>query len=889
MMNVDNNDTELGLALGYSSIPSVQTRSNNNSGAGVNAGSGLNIAFVASNPLVELVWSPSKGLSLKCGDKKSAFLCDVGPSNTVCSPADYSAGSGGNNEEKPIVENTSILLQEDINSKNEVAKDAGFELALSPRNFGGLFGSSHECHTQNGDNSVEVNSVVGVKNVHFDQEHEYQGENEEESLYCPNNAQLRNEAETSGTNAGEGSRRTTGLLPLINNESKPGSRERTSKGSGRIEGVASASQPLDLEIALVHDDDPVSNLQSPGRRCTEFALAIEEIKNQTDTHGGDSSVPPLERMESSAENDSQNLLRRPGKDICLSSHTYVNERLSKDDDDSHESIESCSSAALFSKKKQLWSFEPGMIVGSKKMKSQIQDSPPASTFVRHDSSFMNWISNMIRGLPKSNQDEGPGPTFALDLGRPSQRLDSDDKRIVACNKTQDPGSRNRGFQTIFQSIYCPNTKVQETRELSQDYPSGSCKELGRNKKMGADGTQISGSKEDDKFCRQFLDKNKNSDCFTSEIGGPSSQPFFFPANLACRKGKDGVSSSDYFLAKEKSGNAENNLDSKSDGKGNQNQGYGNDPPGSLWITRFSMKTTSLDHCRQTTHGALEFPTDSKRLSSQTRNSLPINQKSSEARESLGEDPMNVLGRELKNEGPSMESSVGFKRVRGNDYQNSNFRLNPILSSQALKNSGAMASMFAKRLDAFKHIISSDIEHDETRSKNTTCYFCGRSGHDLRNCSEIKGTELEDLLGNIGSYGGTKEYRCLCIRCFQVDHWAISCPLASSSRQQQSKNGMGRRSGMMKINGSCSQFGGEDIICSNKKPRTDKLNAKMISDQRVSISGGAQKNNASRFGLDEEENQISPVCNFDRKEISDAPKGMFDMIRKLRLSRADILK
>lgn len=55
----------------------------------------------------------------------------------------------------------------------------------------------NSCLAENGDNSVEVNSVVGLKNAHFDQEHEYQGEIEEESLCCPNNTQLRNEAETS--------------------------------------------------------------------------------------------------------------------------------------------------------------------------------------------------------------------------------------------------------------------------------------------------------------------------------------------------------------------------------------------------------------------------------------------------------------------------------------------------------------------------------------------------------------------------------------------------------------------------------------------------------------------------------------------------------------------
>lgn len=69
-MNADNENvdvdpvTDLGLALGYSS-QCIQRRLNNDSGAGANAGSGLNMTFVSNSPLSELVWSPHKGLSLK--------------------------------------------------------------------------------------------------------------------------------------------------------------------------------------------------------------------------------------------------------------------------------------------------------------------------------------------------------------------------------------------------------------------------------------------------------------------------------------------------------------------------------------------------------------------------------------------------------------------------------------------------------------------------------------------------------------------------------------------------------------------------------------------------------------------------------------------------------
>lgn len=59
----------------------------NDTGAGANAASGVDLTFAVTDPLSEIVWSPDKGLSLKCtdssfADKNNSLFRDVGPSVT---------------------------------------------------------------------------------------------------------------------------------------------------------------------------------------------------------------------------------------------------------------------------------------------------------------------------------------------------------------------------------------------------------------------------------------------------------------------------------------------------------------------------------------------------------------------------------------------------------------------------------------------------------------------------------------------------------------------------------------------------------------------------------------------------------------------------------------
>jgi len=114
-MNVDDENTEpvtdLGLALGYSN-PCIQRQLNNDSGAGANAGSRIDMTFVAPDPLSELVWSPQKGLCLKCADssfadKKASLLWGAGPSNAAFLMP-QSTADGRSDTDNPMVEEVMI-------------------------------------------------------------------------------------------------------------------------------------------------------------------------------------------------------------------------------------------------------------------------------------------------------------------------------------------------------------------------------------------------------------------------------------------------------------------------------------------------------------------------------------------------------------------------------------------------------------------------------------------------------------------------------------------------------------------------------------------------------------------------------------------------------------
>uniref|UniRef100_A0A1S3XL96 CCHC-type domain-containing protein n=1 Tax=Nicotiana tabacum TaxID=4097 RepID=A0A1S3XL96_TOBAC len=297
------------------------------------------------------------------------------------------------------------------------------------------------------------------------------------------------------------------------------------------------------------------------------------------------------------------------------------------------------------------------------------------------------------------------------------------------------------------------------------------------------------------------------------------------SDIACSKANDGLNSTDSLSRLKTSIGEENNTCHSSErdtvyGTPNKNQSLH-----SLWITRFSNRTPgttvlSADNPKPTAHETLTVSTECRRPNPQAQTTSS----------------------------------------------------HPIIPSAKFKISEVLVSLFSRRLDALKHIVPSSTRGEYTR---TTCFFCGRSGHDLRNCSEVTVSELEVLIRNIRAYNGAEESTCLCIRCFQIDHWAISCPTSSPNRNR---------------NDNLQLFTGNEYSSSlveiKQSQRIELANhayhsINQLGFARTSGSNQIQKKRTSD-PLENSFKESKISSNLVSKEITDVTKGIFDVIRGLRL-------
>ncbi|XP_076935952.1 uncharacterized protein LOC143602858 isoform X2 [Bidens hawaiensis] len=110
-------------------------------------------------------------------------------------------------------------------------------------------------------------------------------------------------------------------------------------------------------------------------------------------------------------------------------HNYVN-RVNVETDilkivnqvESHRSVESCRSANLLTERKRKCEFDQQLILGSKRIKNQVDGS-----------SFMNWISNTVKGFKHKRNVYDPW--------------------VGVCDGTS-------GFHNVFQSLFSPETIKQ---------------------------------------------------------------------------------------------------------------------------------------------------------------------------------------------------------------------------------------------------------------------------------------------------------------------------------------------------------------------------------------------------------------------------------------------
>ncbi|XP_038700737.1 uncharacterized protein LOC119997574 isoform X2 [Tripterygium wilfordii] len=934
-MNVDSQNiepvTDLSLSLGYSN-QCMQRRLDSESGAGANAVSTVDVTFLATDPLSELVWSPQKGLSLKCADcsfseKKDCVSWAAGPSNAVATPYQTSAAVKYC-DEGPREDNV-IPLSLPYNERGE---DAGRDtLAHLPS-------SSHEYKTGNDDSMDEKNKVFRMPIERASQEDDLMNDKGKEIFFPLLNFQVTEASKSRESNFLSSPDKQ--LKVVAENDPSPG------KPIGGRNDMASVDQPLEMGTVLALEvnswDDCEAygtssfNIEAPGRGDPKSSSLMGKETNDKTKRTYSPSICPREKLESTAENNIQSVISQNAggthevkinlqmkeeillkdkdsvKHSCMSSRIQkhqrkgkakalsdvdVNERMSNENDDSHESVESCNSAGLFSTGKKRWSFEHQSISGSKRVKRQFEESPGSSSCLKQDSSFLNWISNMMKGL-KSSHDESPSLT--LSLTQSTHRREHRVQKLLTCDRTQDPGSKTIGFQSIFQSLYSPRTKPQETTMLNGSYQAGERSNEAElaNKACDINAKPIACFRLNDNFCNQLMQSNekpKDSASMSGEapVSQLKSMPLSFSAsqedskmisvekktchNLTTVMENDGRSSNSSH-SKSKAFNVDT-IDPGLSSKVKPTQ-YRGDSLSSLWITRLTPKTSgppqtldsfTLNRVRalESTCGTMNFPQYQNRICSFNENNVV------EIKEHCAEDQPVIAEKELEN---YVDSTDCFNRGKGPNDQMFISKKNHISPSTSVRNSKATASVFSRRLDTLKQIIPLD-GRDNAICATLTCFFCGIIGHHLRDCPQITNAELQDLLKNTHSYDA-EEYSSLCLRCFQTGHWAVACPNSSSSEQYKSKYG--------------------DSFVKNYILRETQLNMKNEGSQKLLDGKDSQfqatgthavkRTDASSSGENKlKRNHIVPLGNVVSWQVSDAPKGIFDAVRSLRLSRMNILK
>ncbi|XP_020216183.1 uncharacterized protein LOC109799936 isoform X2 [Cajanus cajan] len=683
--------SDIELVLNYSN----QCIWKNEPGAGANAACRINKPFPATDPLSEIIWSPDNGFSLKCVDssftnKNTSLFGNVEPSSMVLALF-QSVNDGISTTDKPLddvfVEPIAVICSKsDVSSRDTPA--------MQPESDSAIIIPDHKtCEEHHdtgfGDNMEKMNTARETPNLPNGQKENVMNELEKEkNIFAQANIGTAIISEIKGnksTISGQVDERPVSNLLLQEDEPKCSMEENPSPRKHCNGGIDTGvvNHVIDIEDGLYTSVEHAFS--------EPYQMGTEEM-----TQLCNKNLPAVP----SPCNSMIHMTRNDGKEKSLSDGNS-NDSLSKEDD-FHLSVESCHSAGLFLAGKKRCNFHQ-VIIGRKKVKKQIQETSCSKSNVKPDSSFMNLISNMMKGCSQTTQDEDK--SLALNLENPNHLNQRPDQKLLTCNKNQDPELKNAGFRSNFQSMVGAKFKNVGTRmshvgEASKDF------ELD-NKVHGIDVTPITFYAENNSLYRQNLQSNKLEVSEGRVDACPPIQPQTRSKNSPNSdehwKNNSVENETCYNLghSKEKEGmtllslhspstrrNRNNNMNVESYALYERKEG--------LWITRFLPKSTSplivFDHLNERSGSEVH---------STACTTLPHSHEHISLNNCKIEDQLLSEAKSIHDCCMNREDSTSIKVDKGNQFHPEKHKFNSFTPFPGFRDSGPMVSMFARRLGAIK--------------------------------------------------------------------------------------------------------------------------------------------------------------------------------------------
>uniref|UniRef100_A0A7N0UUL0 Plus3 domain-containing protein n=1 Tax=Kalanchoe fedtschenkoi TaxID=63787 RepID=A0A7N0UUL0_KALFE len=794
-MNVDDESKEAVPDLRILLNQGTGSHLIESSGAGANAASRVDMAFVASDHLTELVWSPRKGLSVKCTNcntaaEESRLTLGMGKGNKVAST--YQA-----NDSRAVMAVTS---------------------AMSP-------GTNEGIGTSSVNEGLRCNSSSHLKDVsQFNIKSTLKVPGRKSSSHSINKDKdlcLLERAMQS----------RVGLAPNINLQSTSGTREENQMG------IAFKKQEVNID-----DDFAVAAIDniSPG------FLDETEVKNESNPVTG-----KMCQGENSATETEIDEYRRKGKAKALSD--------TKIQDESCGSIESCNSVESFCSRRKKRCVGQDFVNESKRIKTTIQPSPYRTSLVEgRRSSFISWISNMIKGIDKGDTDGTPCLPLTL---TPDRHRPQHEWELVSNRNNDKYPCQKVGFQNFFESMYCASSKVYAETAVSDEpqknvEPIDACMgpmgntmvdvtPLSMHGMMSSSGKGGQSSGNGNRHLKLQDVQSKivdNSEHNSPETGGS--------CNMLTKVRTIKLSASKSSPDKCKTENHDS--DPPQEIKAGSTSVM--DPLQSFWVTRFCPKSP-IPQSVADNHGQIVSLVDPiKHPDNRNFRSYKVSKVAQP--KGVMVDDLNKLVARQEDEASDSDASNGVEENTNLNAQSSEFKIDQIFSTETLKCSEAMASMFARRLDALKHMSPSGLTVTEN--------------------------EVEDLLDSIGgSPENTEITPCLCIRCFQLGHWATDCQIGPCKVSVC-------KSLLLPSSESLQMFGNKHMQVENRDiPIAADVPTITCNQKGPEPDTELHKSGCVNYEL--EETAAAPLSNFVDGQSSDILKGYFDAVRLLRLSRREVLK